>query len=91
MNVKGIKVVPSKWMSFQAAWGTWLPALGSRALLMSDLCIDKGWILTKEDLFSPTRCGVDKSGEKPAIKSKAEALRKAKAASTRTTSRRGIR
>ena len=79
MNVKGIKVVPSKWMSFQAAWETWLPALGSRALLMSDLCIDKGWILTEEDLFSPTRCGVDKSGEKPAIKSKAEALRKAKA------------
>ena len=79
MHVKGIKVVPSKWMSFQAAWETWPPALGSRALLMSDLCIDKGWILTEEDLFSPTRCGVDKSGEKPAIKSKAEAFRKSKA------------
>ena len=46
---------------------------------MSDICIDNGWILTEEDLVSPTQCGVDKSGEKPAIKSKADGVRRAKA------------
>ena len=35
-------------------------------------------LLTEEDLCSPTRCGVDTSGEKPAIKSKADGVRKAK-------------
>ena len=79
MQIKNIKVSPSTWMSFQGAWHEWLPAVGSRGLVMSDLCIDKGWILTEEDLFSPTRCGVDTSGEKPAIKSKAEGVRRARA------------
>ena len=79
MQVKGIKVSPSTWMSFQGAWHAWLPAVGSRALVMSSLCFDKGWILTEEDLFSPTRCGAETSGEKPAIKSKAEGVRRAKA------------
>jgi len=79
LSNKGLKVSPSKWMSFQAAWESWLPAIGSRSLVMADLCIDKGWLLTEEDLFSPTRCGVNTSGEKPAAKSKADALRKSKA------------
>ena len=79
MQVKGIKVSPSLWMSFQGAWHAWLPAVGSKALVMSSLCFDKGWILTEEDLFSPTRCGAETSGEKPAIKSKAEGVRRAKA------------
>ena len=79
LSVKGVKVSPNKWFSSQAAWKSWLPAIGGRSLVMADLCIDKGWILTEEDLFSPTRCGVSTSGEKPAVKSKADAIRKAKA------------
>ena len=45
----------------------------------------EGWLLIEEDLFAPTRCGVeasfekDASGDKPAPTSKAEALRSAKA------------
>jgi len=79
LSVKGVKVSPSKWFSFQVAWQKWLPAIGGRSLVMADLCIDKGWLLTEEDLFSPTRCGASTCGEKPAVKSKADACRKARA------------
>jgi hypothetical protein len=38
----------------------------------------KGWILTDEDLFSPTRLGASSCGDKPAPKSKAAGVRDAK-------------
>ena len=79
LSVKGVKVSPSKWFSFQVAWESWMPAIGGRSLIMADLCIDKGWLLTEEDLFSPTRCGASSGGDKPDPKSKADAIRKAQA------------
>ena len=59
--------------------------MATRAMVLATLCLEKGWLLTEEDLFAPTRCGVeaslekDASGDKPAPKSKAEAMRAAKA------------
>ena len=47
--------------------------------------MDKGWLVTEEDLFATTRCGVEVSGDKPASgdgpapQSKAAALRGARA------------
>jgi len=41
-------------------------------MVLATLCLEKGWLLTEEDLFAPTRCGVeaslekDASGDKPA-------------------------
>ena len=52
---------------------------------LATICLEKGWLLTEEDFFAPTRCGVgasleeDASGDEPAPKSKAEAMRAAKA------------
>jgi hypothetical protein len=79
MNLKGTKVAPSTWMSFQKAGAEWSPVLATRALVLSSLCLDMGWVLTDEDLFSSTRCGANDCGDKPAPKSKAEAHRHAKA------------
>ena len=85
LNLKGGKVSPSAWMSFQKVGAEWSPSLATRAMVLATLCLEKGWLLTEEDLFAPTRCGVeaslekDASGDKPAPKSKAEAMRAAKA------------
>ena len=41
-------------------------------MVLATLCLEKGWLLIEEDLFAPTRCGVeaslekDASGDKPA-------------------------
>jgi hypothetical protein len=87
MNLKGVKVSPSAWMSFQKAGASWNSSLATRALVLSSLCLEKGWIVTEEDLFSTTRMGADaygdkpdnQSGDKPATTSKAAAHRCAKA------------
>ena len=85
LNLKGGKVSPSSWMSFQKVGAEWSPSLATRAMVLATLCLEKGWLLTEEDLFAPTGCGVeaslekDASGDKPAPKSKAEAMRAAKA------------
>ena len=79
MQLKGTKVAPSQWMSFQKAWDMWDPVLSTRGLVLATLCQDKGWITTDEDLFATTRCGLDLSGEKPDPKSKAAAVKGAKA------------
>ena len=81
MNQKGVKVSPSSWMSFHKAGALWSHVLATRALVLSSLCLDKGWLVTEEDLFATTRCGVEVSGDKsasgdePAPQSKAAALR----------------
>ena len=78
-QLKLVKVQPSKWMSTQQAGAIWDPLLATRALVMASACMDKGYIVTAEDLFTPTKCGLP-YGDKPdpAPKSKAAALRSAK-------------
>ena len=78
MNLKGVKVSPSKWMSFQQAGEMWSPVLATRALVLASLCIDKGWLVTEEDLFATTRCGAQSCGDKP-DSSKSAAVQGAKA------------
>ena len=77
MNLRGIKVSPSSWMSIQKAGHAWDDTLSSRALVLASLCIKKGWILTSEDLFAGTRMGANSCVDKPAPKSKAAAVRDA--------------
>ena len=85
MNMKGGKVSPSSWMSFQKVGAEWSASFATRAMVLATLCLEKGLLVAEEDLFAPTRCGVeaslekDASGDKPAPKSKAEAVRSAKA------------
>ena len=85
LHLKGGRVSPSAWMSFQKVGAEWSSSIATRAMVLATLCLEKGWVLTEEDLFAPTRCGVetscekDASGDKLAPKSKAEALRVAKA------------
>ena len=79
LNLKGVKVAPSKWMSLLKATSKWEPTLSSRALVLASLCMSKGWILTEEDLFAGTRLGATSFGEKPGATSKASALRDASA------------
>ena len=63
---------PAAWMSFQKVGAEWSASLASRAMVLATLCLEKGWLLIEEDLFAPTRCGVeaslekDASGDKPA-------------------------
>ena len=82
MNVKPgkvrPKVRPAQWMSFTRVELIWDPLLATKALVLSALCLEKGLILTEEDLFAPTRCGVNLSGDKPEVKSKADAVKKTK-------------
>ena len=76
LQLKCVKVKPAQWLSVLKAGYIWEPVLASRALILSSLCLRKGWIVTEEDLFAPTRCGLPKdSGVQPA--SKAAALRSA--------------
>ena len=79
LKLKSVKVKASQWVSVLKAGYMWDPVLASRALILSSLCIRKGWIPTEEDLFAPTGCGkTNASGVQPAEpQSKAEALRSA--------------
>ena len=79
MNLRGTKVSPSAWMSIQIAGHAWNDTLASRALVLASFCIKKSWILTSEDLFHETKLGANSCGDKPAPKSKAAAVREAKA------------
>ena len=74
----GIKVAPSKWMSFCDAGLEWSKKLASRSLTLSALCMQKGWVSTSEDLFASTRLLNVDDGVQPAPKSKAEAVKSAK-------------
>ena len=78
LNLRGTKVSPAQWMSVYKAGNGWDETLSARALVLSSLCMKKGWILTDEDLFAPTRLGATSSGDKPAPKSKAAGVRDAK-------------
>ena len=77
MELKGVKAKPSQWMSLQRAFDNWDAGFHTRGLALGALCINKGWIVTEEDLFAPARassyCGV-KPGEK---KSAAEEVKSA--------------
>jgi hypothetical protein len=79
LNLRGTKVTPAQWMSVQIAGHAWDESLSARGLVLASLCLKKGWILTEEDLFAPTRLGATSSGDKPAPKSKAAAVRDATA------------
>ena len=78
LKLRGIKVAPAQWMSVYAAGHAWDESLAARALVLSSLCMKKGWILTEEDLFSCTRLGATSGGAKPDPKSKAAGVRDAK-------------
>ena len=78
IQLKGVKVQPAKWMSLQQAGEIWDTLLSTRALVMGNACLNKGWVVTAEDLFAPTSCGA-MCGDKPAPTSKAAAFRSAKA------------
>jgi hypothetical protein len=79
MQLKGVKVAPAKWMTIFEAGNAWDPTLSARALVLGSLCMSKGWVLTTEDLFSPTRLGATSCGDKPDASSKAAGLKDAKA------------
>ena len=79
LQLRGTKVSPAVWMSVYKAGHAWDDSLTSRALVLASLCMKKGWILTKEDLFAGTRLGASSCGDKPAPKSKAAAVRDAQA------------
>ena len=80
MSLREVNAAPSKWFSFQGAGEMWGKVLATRALVLANLCMDKGWIVTEEDLFASTRLGVDSNcGDKPAPKSKACAVESARA------------
>ena len=78
LSLRGTKVSPAQWMSIFKAGDAWDETLSARALVLASLCIRKGWILTDEDLFAPTRLGATSCGDKPAPKSKAAGVRDAK-------------
>ena len=77
LQLRGIKVAPAQWMSVYKAGHAWDESLADRALVLSSLCMKKGWILTEEDLFSCTRLGATSCGDKPDPKSKAAGVRDA--------------
>ena len=77
LQLRGIKVAPAQWMSVYKAGHAWDESLAARALVLSSLCMKKGWILTEEDLFSCTRLGATSCGDKPDPKSKASGVRDA--------------
>ena len=79
MDIIGVKVAPSKWMSFLDAGEAWSKKLGSRALILAALCMEKGWVLSAEDLFGGTRLFKVADGVTALPKSKAEAVKSAKA------------
>lgn len=79
MNLKGVKVKPSQWMSFQYAGQLWEPHLATRAMVLAMVCLNKGWLTTEEDLYASTRCGTTAYGDKPDPNSKKEAVKGAKA------------
>ena len=79
MNLLGVRVAPSKWMSLHKAGSLWDDTLGARGLILGGLCMKKGWILTAEDLFSPTRLGATSCGDKPVYASKAAGVKDAQA------------
>jgi hypothetical protein len=58
LNLRGTKVAPAQWMSVYIAGHAWDETPSARALVLASLCMKKGWILTDEDLFSPTHLGV---------------------------------
>ena len=73
MGLRGLKVSPSKWLSFQKAFKPLNENLSSRSLTLAALCIAENWIQTDEDLFGGSRCGII-AGDKPELKSKRQAF-----------------
>ena len=80
-NFKGHKVKPSQWVSWNKAHDEWDSELSTRAMLLGQVSIDKGWIHTSEDLFSGARniAALSQEEDVPKPKSKAAAVRSAKA------------
>ena len=81
LKLRGVKVKPSNWMSFNAAHSQWDPWINTRAMCLGALCINKGWIPTAEDLFNGAKglvkFGTEECGAKPP--SAAAAAKSAKA------------
>ena len=79
--LRGPKVKPSVWLSFNKAHDEWDSHVSTRAMLLAQLSLNKGWILTAEDLFSGARTVTPLSQEEAAAApaSKAAAVRSAKA------------
>lgn len=73
MGLRGLKVSPSKWLSFQKAFKPLNKNLSSRSLTLAALCMAENWIQTEEDLFGGSRCGII-AGDKPELKSKRQAF-----------------
>ena len=47
LHLKGGRVSPSAWMSFQKVGAEWPPALATRAMVLATLCLEKGWLLNE--------------------------------------------
>ena len=77
---KSVKVKPATWMSWQQAHAKWDPLHNTRAMAITSVCLNKGLIPTSEDLFAGSRgMSLKDCGAQPAPKSKAAAVRNAKA------------
>ena len=68
-------------MGILEAHDEWDSELSTRAMLLGQVSIDKGWIPTSEDLFSGARniAALSQEEDDPTPKSKAAATRSAKA------------
>ena len=71
----------AQWASWNKAHDEWDSELSTRAMLIGQVSIDKGWIPTSEDLFSGARniAALSQEEDDPKPKSKADATRCAKA------------
>jgi hypothetical protein len=79
LQIKGTKVRPSQWMSFQAAADWWCPELATMGLILSAIVIDRGLLVAEEDLFEPCSYGASSfKSDGPAAKAAAKSMRAAK-------------
>ena len=81
-DLRGHKVKPAQWVSWNKAHDEWDSEMSTRAMLLGQLALDRGWIPTAEDLFSGAKniAALSQVEEgKPLPKSKAAAVRSARA------------
>ena len=71
---------PAQWISWNKAHDEWDAELSTRGMLLGQLSINKGWILSSEDLFSGARnIAALSQADAPTPTCKAAAVRTAKA------------
>ena len=79
-DFKGHKVKPAQWVSWNKAHDEWDAELSTRGMLLGQLSMNKGWILSSEDLFSGARnIAALSQDDAPKPACKAAAVRSAKA------------